>query len=94
MEYWNIGMMETDGIRKVAFSVTGIASILRCIFPRVRNVRFVLLSLFHSSIVPLFHGMTVEVGFHGASGFAGGFRVDESGLVKGIAKAGGLSVTK
>ncbi len=60
LEYWNIGMMESDANLKVMFSTSGIASIVHCIIYRVQNVRFVLLSLFQSSITPLFHGMTVN----------------------------------
>ncbi len=59
LEYWNIGMMETNANPTVTFSASGIAPILHCIFSRGRNVRFVLLSLFQSSIIPLFHGMAV-----------------------------------
>ncbi len=51
LNYWNIG----DACKSygyVSASASGIASILHCIFSRVRNVRFVLLSLFQSSIIP------------------------------------------
>ncbi len=51
-------MLETDVKLKVAFSTSGIASIVHYPFLRVLNVRFVLLSLFQSSIIPFFHGIT------------------------------------
>ncbi len=60
LEYWNIGMLETDANLEVEFSASSIASIVHCKFSRVRNVRFVLLSLFQYSIIQLFHEMTMD----------------------------------
>ena len=59
-ECWNDGMMHTIANQIVAFLALGIAPILHCIFPRVRDIRSGLLSLFQPSIIPLFHGMTVS----------------------------------
>ena len=62
-ECGNDGMMDTIANQIVAFLALGIAPILHCIFPRVRDIRSGLLSLFQPSIIPLFHGMTLNTLF-------------------------------
>ena len=59
LEYRNYGILEADANMMFTFSASGIVQILRCIFSGLQNNGFSLLSLFQSSIIPIFHGMTV-----------------------------------